>query len=186
MLKGQITVLDMPLQGMTQLGAVLEIVKNEKNYNKYLKKLEKQRDELIELIETVGKVESIDLLKKQVKDETKKLESELTAIDVKKEEAATFVAQTKMRVASMEADAASRIRDQKTVLDMREKELHENRKQLNDRDKELQKAEAKIHELQLSTQAELDRLHQLQETANKSRIDYQERREQIEKAIAGV
>ena len=88
MLKGQVTAIDLPLQGMTQLQMVLDIVKNETTYNKRLKGLNVQLAKLVELIETVGKVESIEELKNQAKIMTEKLNTELSTMQTKKEMAA--------------------------------------------------------------------------------------------------
>ncbi len=186
MLKGQVTAIDLPLQGMTQLQMILDIVKNEKSYNTRLKGLDVQLAKLVELIETVGKVESIEELKKQAKIQTEKLETELNAVDAKEKSAQDLVAQARTRAVSIEADASSRLYEQKEVLDRREKELNENRKQLAEREIEVRKAEDTVNGSRLAANAELDRLKQLQEVANKSREDFEERRQKLERVLAGA
>ncbi len=185
MLKGQVTAIDLPLQGMTQLQMILDIVKNETTYNKKLKGLNVQLAKLVELIETVGKVEAIEELKNQAKIMTEKLNTELSTMQTKKEMADDIVSQAKLRSVSIESDASSRLNEQKEVLDRREKELSENRKQLNEREVEVRKAEASVTRLKLAAQAELDRLKQLQEVTNSARIEFENRKDKLERALSG-
>ena len=78
------------------------------------------------------------------------------------------------------------LNEQKEVLDRREKELSENRKQLNEREVEVRKAEASVTRLKLAAQAELDRLKQLQEVTNDARIEFENRKDKLERALSGV
>ena len=186
MLKSPVLHEDLPsLTGMHQLESILSIVKNEAVYKKRLVDLKKKRDELLDLIATVGSVNAIHEIREQAKLEKVKITKELNALQDKKEAADTLIAEARTRASTIEADAASRARDQQTALDYREKELTANRKQLAEREKEVRKAEDTVNSSRLAANAELDRLKQLQEAANKSREDFENRKQQLEKAISG-
>lgn len=187
MLKSPVSNEDLPsLGGMHQLESILSIVKNESVYKKRLTDLKKKRDELLELISTVGSVNAIHEIREQAKQEKLKITAELDALRDKKEAADAVISEAHVRARAIEADAASRAREQKNVLDLREKEVYVNREQLNDREKEVRKSEERLRGSELAVGAELKRLEQLQESANNARKDYEDRRQQIEKAIAGV
>ena len=178
---------DLPsVAGMKQLEAILDIVKNEVAYKKRLKDLEKKRADLVALIRTVGDVNAIEEIRLQAQVEKSKVLAELAGLHDKKEKADEVIAEARVAAKSMESDALSRIRSQKDEVDQREKQLAEQRRQLDDREKEVRQAEAKVEGARLATNAELSRLAQLQELANKARTDYEDRRQQIEKALAGI
>ncbi len=187
MIKSPVVVEDLPsVEGMRQLDAILDIIKNATTYKKRLDDLRKKHAELVNLIKTVGEVNSIHAIKDQAQIEKIKITGELEALQAKKDYADELIAAANMRAVSIEADASSRGRDQQSVLDMREKKLSENQKQLNVREDELRKAEETIRGSQLAADAELSRLKQLQEAASKSRMELQERKAQIEKVLSGV
>lgn len=191
MLKSPVSHTDLPSSsGMSQLDTILDIVKNETVYKKRLADLKKKRDELVKLISAVGSVNTINEIREQVEQEKLKLTAERSAgydlLNNKKEAADLILSEAHTRARTIEADAANRSQDQKNVLDLREKELNENRKQLNEREKEFSKNEEKLRVSKLSIDAELERLEQFKEMANKARIDYEYRKQQLEAAIAGV
>lgn len=187
MLKSPVVFEDLPsVEGMRQLDAILDIIKNATTYKKRLDELKNKHSELVDLIKTVGEVNSIHDIRDQAQVEKLKITGELEGLQAKKDYADEVIAEAKVRSMSIEADASSRARDQKSILDMREKELSEGQKQLKVRDEELRKAEETMRGSQLAVGAELSRLKQLQESATKSRMELQDRKAQIEKVLSGV
>ncbi len=174
------------VEGMHQLDAILDIIKNETVYKKRLDDLKKKHKELVDLIKTVGEVNSIHDIREQAQNEKAKITGELDSLKAKKDQADEIIAQAHVRARSIETDAANRAREQNNILDQREKELHENRKQFTDRDIELKKSEESVRSSKLAVEAELSRLAQLQESANAVRLELQERKSQIEKVLSGV
>ncbi len=187
MLKSPITNDDLPsLSGFDQLAMFYSIIKNETVFKKRSAHLKKQRDELVDLISTVGSVNAIHEIREQTKQEKLKIVAELTSLKDKKDAADAVVSEAYTRARSIEADAGSRIREQKNILDLREKELLANRNQLNDREKEMRKAEEKLRGSQLAVDAELKRLSQLQKLTTNAREDLETHKQKIEKALAGI
>ncbi len=187
MLKSPVVHEDLPsLGGMHQLETIYDLIKNETVYKKRMALMKKQRKELLDLISTVGSVNAITEIREQAKQEKLDITAELNALKDKKEAADAVISEAHVRARSIEADAGSRIREQKNILDLREKELHVNREQLNEREKEVRKNEEKLRGSQLAVGAELKRLSQLQEASNKARMDLEDRKQKVEKLLAGV
>ncbi len=172
--------------GFNQIQIILDLITNKDLYAQQLKELDKKKKELTKLIKAVGSVNTIHEIREQAEQERQKIVAELVALKDKKDVADIVISEAHTRARTIEADAASRNRDQKNVLDLREKELLANRAQLNEREEEFRKSEEGLRVSKLAANAELDRLTQLQELANNARMDYEDRRQQIEKAIAGV
>jgi hypothetical protein len=187
MLKSPVMHEDLPsLGGIQQIETIYDLIKNEIVYKKRIAYLKKKREELVDLISTVGSVNAIHEIREQAKIEKIKITEELNALRDKKEKADVVIAEAHTRARSIEADAASRARDQQTTLDYREKELTENRKQFGERERMLRLAEVKVGESQTAVNSELKRVKQLQEAANKARMDFETRRQKVEKFMAGV
>lgn len=187
MLKSPVVHEDLPsLSGMHQLESILSIIKNESVYKRRLMDLKKKRDELLELISTVGSVNAINEIREQAKQEKLKITAELDALSDKKEVADSVISEAHGRAKFIEETAGSRIREQKNILDLREKELHVNTKQLNERENEVRKTEERVRMLELSVGAEYKRLEQLKEATNTVRMDLEDRKQQVEKLLAGV
>ena len=187
MLKSPVLHEDLPsLGGIQQIETIYDMIKNKTVYEKRVAYLKEKRKELLDLIATVGSVNAIHEIREQAKLEKVKITKELNALKDKKEAADPLIAEARTRASTIEADAASRARDQQAALDYREKELTANRKQLAEREKEVRKAEDTVNGSRLAANAELDRLKQLQEAANKSREDFEERRQKLERLLAGA
>lgn len=186
MIKGQLLNIDLPLQGMTQLASILEIVKNEKLYNKRLKVLEQHKQDIVVLIQTVGEVEEIEAIKAEIVREKEIALGVVKELEDEKILAGAATTEAQRNAKSITSDALEQMTEQKVLLDMREKALQDKQTQLGQREREIQLSEVKTDKAHATVELELKRLAALQKLADGARLDFENRQVQLEKAISGI
>lgn len=186
MIKGQLLNIDLPLQGMTQLASIIDIVKNEKLYKQRLNVLEKHKKEIVTLIQVLGEVEEIEAIKVEVSNTQKQVSVTLQKLEDEKVKVNDLATKAQLGAKSIESAALERMDGQKTILDMKERELHAKKVELSEREREIQLSEVRTEQAKTEVQTELKRLERLQKVADSARLDFEARQAKLEKAISGI